>query len=99
MKTLEGREEALNREMAVTRERGEALRTDLEQQEKTLTEQKIRLASLEEKREADLKTLTRLEISLTDHTREIEAKTRDAEACDREAQTLAAQIASDEEKR
>ena len=97
MKTLEGREEALNREMAVTRERGEALRTDLEQQEKTLTEQKIRLASLEEKREADLKTLTRLETSLTDHTREIEAKTKDAEACDREAQTLAAQIASDEE--
>ncbi len=97
IKILEGREEALNREMAVIRERWDGLRTDLEQQEKILTEQKIRLASLEEKREADLKTLTRLENSLTDHSREIEAKTRDAEACAREAQTLAAQIASEEE--
>ena len=97
IKTLEGREETLNRDMAVIRERWDGLRADLEQREKILTEQKIRLASLEEKREADLKILARLETSLTDHSREIEAKTRDAEACDREAQTLAAQIASEEE--
>ena len=97
IKTLEGREETLNREMAVIRERWDGLRSDLEQREKSLTEQKIRLASLEEKREADLKTLARLENSLTDHSREIEAKTRDAEACEKEAQTLAAQIASEEE--
>ncbi|MBA4423116.1 MAG: chromosome segregation protein SMC, partial [Syntrophus sp. (in: bacteria)] len=97
IKTLEGREETLNREITIIREKWDGLRTDLEQQEKILTEQKIRLASLEEKREADLKTLTRLETSLTDHSREIEAKTRDAEACDREAKTLATEIASEEE--
>ena len=97
MKALEDREAALNEAMAVDRERGESLRADLEEREGTLTEQKIRLASLEEKREADLKTLARLETSLADHSREIAARIADAEACEREAQTLAAQIAAEEE--
>jgi chromosome segregation protein len=97
MKILEGREAALNEAMAVAREKWDALRTDLEERESALTEQKIRLASLEEKRESDLKTLARLETSLTDHSREIETRTADAKACDREAQALAAQIATEEE--
>ena len=75
MKTLEDREAALNEAMTGDRERGDALRTDLEERERTLTERKIRLASLEEKREADRKTLARLEASLGDHAREIAART------------------------
>jgi chromosome segregation protein len=94
---LEGREAALNEAMAVTRTKWDALRTDLEERENALTEQKIRLASLEEKREADLKTLARLETSLTDRSREIETRIADAEACDRETQALTAQIAAEEE--
>jgi len=97
METLEGREAALNEAMAVTCTRSDALRTDLEERENALTEQKIRLASLEEKREADLKTLARLETSLTDRSREIETRIADAMACDREAQALTAQIAAEEE--
>jgi len=96
MENLEGREAALNEAMAVTSNRWDALRTDLEEREKALTEQKIRLASLEEKCEADLKTLARLETSLADRTREIETRIADAEACDRESQTLNAQIAAEE---
>jgi chromosome segregation protein len=97
MKVLEEREAILHREMALTQERWDALRIDLEEKEKVITEQKIRLASLEEKREADLKTLARLEFALTDHSREVEARMADAEACDREAQALTAQIAAEEE--
>ncbi len=83
--------------MAAARERWESLRADLEEREGVLTEQKIRLASLEEKRDADLKTLARLEASLSDHSREIATRIADADTCEREAQALAAEIAADEE--
>jgi chromosome segregation protein len=96
MKTIEAEESALNREMAIDRERGDALRTDLEERERTLTERKVRLASIEEKWEADLRTLARLETSLGDHAREIAARTADAETCEREAQEQAALIAAEE---
>jgi chromosome segregation protein len=69
----------------------------LEERERDLTERKIRLASHEEKWEADRRTLARLEASLGDHTREIAARKADAEACEREAQALAVQIAAEEE--
>lgn len=95
--SLESREAAMNEAMAASRTKWDMLRTDLEQREKVLTEQKIRLASLEEKREADLKTLVRLESSLTDRSREIETRIADAEACDREARALTDQIAAEEE--
>ncbi|MEI7673547.1 MAG: AAA family ATPase, partial [Deltaproteobacteria bacterium] len=97
MKVTEDKEAALNGAMAEDRERGDALRADLEEREHTLTERKIRLASLEEKREADRRTLARLEDSLVDHSREIAARTADAETCQREAQALTLQIADEEE--
>ncbi len=97
IKSLEEREAALNGEMETLRQRGDTLRADLEERERGLTEQKIRLASLEEKREADLKTLVRLEASLADHSQEIANRTADAEACEREAGTLTTQIAGEQE--
>ncbi|MEK7243488.1 MAG: hypothetical protein AAB112_04860, partial [Thermodesulfobacteriota bacterium] len=97
MKAIEGKEAELNGAMTGDRERGDALRADLEEREYALTERKVRLASVEEKREADLRTLTRLETSLVDHSREIAARTADAETCEREAQALAIQIAAEEE--
>jgi chromosome segregation protein len=97
MKAVEDKEAALNSAMAGDRERGDALRADLEERDQALTERKVRLASLEEKRDADRRTLTRLEASLVDHSREIAARKADAESCEREAQALALQIADDEE--
>jgi chromosome segregation protein len=96
MKAIEAGEAALNGAMAVDRERGDALRTDLEERERALTERKVRLASIEEKWEADRRTLARLEASLGDHAREIAARIADAEACEREAQAQAALIAAEE---
>jgi chromosome segregation protein len=93
----EEQEAILNREMALLREKGESLGAGLQEKELALTEQKIRLAALEEKREADLKTLARLEDSLTDHTQEIERRLADAETCDRETAALAGRIAAAEE--
>jgi chromosome segregation protein len=97
MKAIEAKEAVLNAAMAGDRERGDALRADLEEREHALTERKVRLASLEEKREADRRTLARLEASLVDHSREIADRTADAETCEREAQALAIQIAAEEE--
>jgi chromosome segregation protein len=94
MKALEEREAALNRAMAGARERAESLRADLEEKERTLTEQKIRLASLEEKREADLKTLARLEAALADYAREHRNRLADAESFEKESRDLAEQIAA-----
>jgi chromosome segregation protein len=97
IKAGEVEEAALNGAMAGDRERGDALRADLEERERALTERKVRLASVEEKWEADLRTLARLEASLGDHAREIAARTADAETCERETQAQAALIAAEEE--
>jgi chromosome segregation protein len=97
MKAIGTKEAVLNAAMADDRERGDALRADLEERERSLTEWKIRLASLEEKWEADRRTLARLETSLGDHAREIAARTADAEDCECEAQAQTARIAAEEE--
>ena len=95
-KALEGCEADLNGEMDGARKRGESLRADLEARERALTEQKIRLASLEEKREANLETLARLEVSLADYSRENQTRLTDAETFERESRMLADQIAAEE---
>ena len=96
IKTIETEEAALNEAMNSDREKGDALRDDLEGRERSLTERKIRLASLDEKREADRRTLARLEASLGDHAREIAAKTADAQQCERETQEQATRITAEE---
>ncbi len=96
MKALEGCEAELDRAMDGARKRGESLRADLEARERALTEQKIRLASLEEKREANLETLARLEASLADYSRENQTRLTDAETFERESRMLADQIAAEE---
>jgi len=96
MKALEGCEVELDRAMDGARKRGESLRADLEARERALTEQKIRLASLEEKREANLETLARLEASLADYSRENRTRLTDAETFERESRMLADQITAEE---
>ncbi len=97
MKAVEAREAELNSAMAVDRERGETLRSDLEERERALTERKVRLASVEEKWEADRRALARLEASLGDHAREIAARMADAASCESESEAQARHIATEEE--
>lgn len=96
IRAVEATEAALNAGMAAARERAESLQADLEQKERALTERKIRLTSLQTKRNADLQTLNRLESARGDHARQIAARLANAETCDREARTLTEQIAGDE---
>jgi chromosome segregation protein len=74
----------------------EEKRRSLEEREKTLTDERVSLASLEEKRNADLKALSNLGSLLEDVVREGEAKERDLEGCDRTINDVTDQIAADE---
>jgi chromosome segregation protein len=86
----------LNEQIVLLQERWELLRTDLEQQEALLTGEKVTLASLEEKREAHLNTLTRLDQTLIQLTSEIDAKVSDVGACDHQIQELTQKITEDQ---
>ncbi|HOX93803.1 MAG TPA: chromosome segregation protein SMC [Syntrophales bacterium] len=68
----------------------------LEEKEKALTDGRVRLASLEEKRNADLKALSNLSSLHKDMTGEAEARQRDLEECDRTIGDVTGQITADE---
>lgn len=74
----------------------EEKKRSLEEKEKALTDERVSLASLEEKRNADLKTLSNLGSLLGDMVREAEAKERDLEGCDRTISDVTDQMAADE---
>ena len=94
--SYESREKILNEQIVLLQERWELLRTDLEQQEALLTGEKVTLASLEEKREAHLNTLTRLDQTLIQLASEIDAKVNDVGACDHQIQELTQKITEDQ---
>ncbi len=75
----------------------EGSRNRLQELERNLTEQRINLASLEEKSNSDSKTLTRLLADRENIASEIDARLEDSAACDRETAELGARIAGDEE--
>jgi len=89
-------EKSLNEQIVLLQERWELLRTDLEQQESLLTGEKVTLASLEEKREAHLNTLTRLDQTLIQLTSEIDTKVSDVGACGHQIQELTQKITEDQ---
>jgi chromosome segregation ATPase len=64
-------------------ERWEKLRSKLEEMEKCLTEEKILLASFEEKKNANLKTLERLNAAITEISNDIVSKTRESETLEK----------------
>ncbi len=68
----------------------------LEEEDKTLTDERVTLASLEEKRNADLKTLSSLGSLLEDMVREAGARERDLEGCDRTISDITDQMAAAE---
>ena len=94
--SYESRGKSLNEQIVLLQERWELLRTDLEQQESLLTGEKVTLASLEEKREAHLNTLTRLDQTLIQLTSEIDTKVSDVGACGHQIQELTQKITEDQ---
>ncbi|MDO8722285.1 MAG: chromosome segregation protein SMC [Syntrophales bacterium] len=76
---LEEREGLINDELAGLKEKLDGLRKELEQWEREFTSGKVLLAACEEKREADRKTLLRLEANRAALVREISEKRKDVE--------------------
>ncbi len=85
-------EKLLNAEISVLNAKRDESRNSIDEQERQLTGKKILLASLEEKKEADLRTISRLQndISLTDN--EVRAKVEDIAACEKQLADLAQTI-------
>ncbi|MCX5854514.1 MAG: chromosome segregation protein SMC [Deltaproteobacteria bacterium] len=88
----ESREKKINEETSAARERWEALKDHLETQEKHLTEKKILLTSLEEKKNANLKTMERLHADITGISSEIDGKVRDIATCESQAEEMEKEI-------
>ena len=76
-------------------ERWQALKADLESKEALFTEERVALAALEEKHNADRKTLERLQESIRNLETETETKLRDLGEADRSREELTAKIEQD----
>lgn len=85
-----------NAMIANLRQDWEEKRRSLEEREKTLADERVTLASLEEKRNADLKALSNLGSLFEDAVREGEAREKDLEICDRTVSDVTDRIAADE---
>jgi len=78
--------------LAALEEKWRGIRTDLEAREKTLTDRKILITSLDEKRTASISARARLVSTITDISREIETNTRDSETAEAEVLELTGNI-------
>ncbi len=92
----EAQEETMNTAMSALQEKLEALKAKVEEREEYLTGEKIQLASLEEKRNADLKTIERLEADRADTSREIDVRTTELGQSDREIEDVTGQISTEQ---
>ncbi len=91
------RENIVNDSMADSKEKREALRTELERWERDFTAGRVLLAAREEKREGDRKTSVRLEETKEALIREIKDRQRDAETSDAQVGELLSRIAAEKE--
>jgi chromosome segregation protein len=90
----EAEENAMNEMIAGLQQQWSDLRSNLEKIEGDLTERKVHLASLNQKREANAKTIERLEATKAQTTLEIETKTEEAKAAEIETKEVADLIVS-----
>ncbi|NLN38379.1 MAG: chromosome segregation protein SMC [Smithella sp.] len=90
-------EKELNEIISVFNRRRQESRTAIDAQEKILTEKKILLASLVEKRDADLRTAGRLQHDIGTHEDEVVRKQEEITAAENQAAELAAAIEKDNE--
>ncbi len=92
----EAEEKELNEIISVFNSRRQQSRAAIDAQEKRLTEKKVLLASLAEKKEADLRTVTRLQHDIGVNQSEAARKREEIVACERQAAELAATIEAEQ---
>jgi len=95
--SYESREESINDTTAACRQEWETAKAHLEDQEKCLTEHKIHLTSLETKKDANLRTLSRLQADLTALASEIDGKMRDISLCESQTESMFREIEGGQE--
>ncbi|MHB8092942.1 MAG: chromosome segregation protein SMC [Syntrophales bacterium] len=92
MTALVEKETQLREAMAAEQQRADSVRDQREECERSMTEKKVRLATLEGKYNADKQTLSRLEKSVVDNDGEIAARLADANSCEQEERELTQKI-------
>ncbi len=85
----------INGRLGETQQRWQALKSDLEGKDALLTETRVALVSLEEKRNADVKALERLRESLRALEIEVETRTQNLGEAERNREELTAKIEQD----
>jgi chromosome segregation protein len=93
----ESEEEKINHAISSLQEKWDTLRVKVEEQEECLTREKIHLASLEEKRNADLKAIDRLEADRTNTVREIDVRMKDLMQSENEVEDITNQISTEQD--
>ena len=91
------KEGVINTVMSALQEKLDTLKANVEEREEYQTGEKVQLASLEEKRNADLKTIERIEADRADTAREIEVRITEIEHSDREIEDVTNQIAVEQD--
>lgn len=84
----EEEEKTLNEAISVFNVQREQSRATITEQERQITAKKVLLASLEEKREADLRTIVRLQNDIGSIENEVGVKTEEIVSCDRQLAEL-----------
>ncbi len=92
----EAAEKELNEIISVFNSRRQQSRAAIDAQEKRLTEKKVLLASLAEKKEADLRTVTRLQHDIDVNQSEAARKREEIVACEKQAAELSATIEAEQ---
>ena len=91
----DAKEEEINQAISTLQGKWDALKVKAEEHEELLTLEKIHLASLEEKRNADLKTIERLKAGITDALREIDIRVGELNNSDSEVEDITRQISAE----
>ena len=92
----EAAEKELNEIISVFNSRRQQSRAAIDAQEKRLTEKKVLLASLAEKKEADLRTIARLQHDLSVNQSEVARKSEEIVTCEKQVAELAAAIEAEQ---
>jgi chromosome segregation protein len=93
----EAREKNLNEQMTALQMQWDALRMELEKASALLTAGQVELGSLEEKKEANLKTGERLDQDQCQRTSDMETRIRDVQAGEDQVQALTQSMVTDRE--
>ncbi|PKN18050.1 MAG: chromosome segregation protein SMC [Deltaproteobacteria bacterium HGW-Deltaproteobacteria-6] len=92
----EAAEKELNEIISVLNSRRQQSRAAIDAQEKLLTEKKVLLASLMEKKEADLRTIARLQHDMSVNESEVARKSEEIVACQNQMTELASAVEAEQ---